>query len=96
MSVQFSVTFSSLLVEYEHFLALHDGACDFANNLSAFYCRSTYGHGTFFVYQQHFLVLYSCAGFCLCDVMYKQFLALFGFELLSVNFYNYVHFSFYN
>ena len=91
MTVQFSVTFSSLFVEYEYFVAFYQRRNYFTNYFSTINSRSTYSYCSIVVYQQYFFKFNSCAVFCVLNVVYKQFFALFSFELLTVNFYNYVH-----
>ena len=92
MTVQLAVTFSSLLVEYENFVTFYQSGNYFANYFCAFYCRSTYGDVAVFVYQKNFFKFYCCTSFCILHVVNEQFLASFCFELLTVDFYNCVHF----
>ncbi len=92
MTVQFSVAFSSLLVEYQHFIAFYQRRNYFANHFGSFYGRSTHFYFTVVVYQQNFVKFNSCTAFCVLNVLNKEFLSFFYFELLTVNFYNYVHF----
>lgn len=94
VTVQLLVTFSSLLVEYQHFVTLYQVRNDFANDFCAFDGGSTYSDGSVVVCQQHFVKFNSCTVFSVLDVLNEQLLAFFGFELLTVNFYNYVHFIF--
>ena len=95
MTVQLLVTFSSLLVEYQHFLAFYEVRNYFAYHFCTFYGRRTYFYSTVVVYQQNFVKFNSCAVFCILNVLNKQLFAFFSFELLTVNFYNYVHLLFY-
>ena len=67
----------------------------FANHFGSFNYRSSDFHFAVFVRQQHFIELNSCATLC-CKTMNKQFLSGFCLELLSLNFYNYVHLFFYS
>ena len=94
MTVQFSVTFSSLLVEYQYFITFNQVRSNFAYHFCTFYGRSTYSYVTVVVYQQNFVKFNSCTVFSILNVVNKQFLAFFSFKLLTVNFYNYVHFYF--
>jgi len=93
MTVQFSVTFSSLFVEYQYFVTFYQVRSYFANHFCAVYSRSTYSYSTVVVNQQDFVKFNSCTVFSVLDVLNKQFLAFFCFELLTVNFYDYVHFK---
>ena len=79
-------------MEYEDLVALNQMRNYFANNFCTFYSRSTYRYITIVVNQQNFVKFNSCAVFSILNVVYKQLLAFFSFELLSVNFYDYVHF----
>ena len=90
MTVQFSVTFSSLFVEYEYFVAFYQRRNYFTNYFSTINSRSTYSYCSIVVYQQNFFKLNSFSAFCILNVVYKQLFAFFSFELLTVNFYNYV------
>ena len=92
VTVQLAITFSSLLVEYENLIALYQACFHFANNLCAFHYGSTYGDCTIVVNQQHFLKLNSCTGFGTLNVVNEELLALLSLELLTVNFYDYVHY----
>ena len=58
MTVQLAVTFSSLLVENEHLVALYQRRYHFANYLCAFYRRQAYGYVSVFVYQKNFFKFY--------------------------------------
>lgn len=91
VTVQFLVTFSSLLVEYQYFVSLYQRRYYFAYHFCTFYCRSTYCDSTVVVYQQNFVKFNSCTVFSVLNVVYKQLLAFFCLELLTVNFYDYVH-----
>ena len=95
MTVQFAIALSSLLVEHEHLFALYQRRNYLANNLSALNCRSTNLYLTIVVNQQHLVKLNNSAILCVLDVVNKQLLTLLSLELLSVNFYNYVHLSFF-
>ncbi len=94
VTVQFSVTFSSLLVEYQNFVSFNHRRSYFAYYFCAFYNWSTYSNSTIVVYQQNFVKFNSCTVFGILNVVNKQFLAFFSLELLTVNFYNYVHFKY--
>ena len=95
MTIQLSVAFSSLLMENQKSFAFYKRRNHFANDLGTFHRRKTDFHITVVIYQQHFLKLNSCPAFCVLNVLNEQFLSFFSLELLTVNFYNYVHFLFY-
>ena len=92
MTVQFTITFSSLLVEHEDFVTLHERSLHFANHFCAIYRRSAHCDVAVVVYQQNFLKFNSLVSFGVLNVINKQFLAFFCLELLTVNFYNCVHY----
>ena len=91
MSVQLAITFSSLLVENKHLIALYQRRNYFANYLCAFYSGQTYGNVSVFVNQQNFLKLNCRTGFSALHVVNKQFFASFCLKLLALDFYNCVH-----
>ena len=91
MTVQLTVTFSSLLVEYENLLALNELALYLSYYLSTLYNGSTYGDSTIFLYQEYLLEFNRCTILNVLNVVNKQLLTSLGLELLSVNFYNCVH-----
>ena len=91
MTVQLTITFSSLLVEYENLLALYELGLNLSYNLSTLYSGSTYGDSTIFLYQKNLLEFNRCTILNVLNVVNKQLLASLGLELLSVNFYNCVH-----
>ena len=93
MSAQFLVALATTLVEHEDFVALYERSLYLAHYLCAFNCRSTYGYCTFIVNQQYFLKLNCLLSLSVLDVVNEELLALFCLELLTVNFYDYVHLS---
>lgn len=97
MTIAFAVTFSSFLFEdnnsftfYETFLSVSVVRYDLANNFCSIYGRSTYSNCTVFIDEQHSFEFENCTVFS-SQVVNEQFLTCFGFELLSLNFYNNVH-----
>ena len=92
MAVQLTVALATLLVEDEHLVTLHQGTNYLGNNLGTLNLGSTYGDGTVVIYQQHSLKLTSLASLCTLNMVYKEFLAGFRTELLTVNLYDCVHF----
>ena len=79
-------------MEYQYFLAFYQRRNYFTNHFSSFYGRSAYCYSTVVVYQQNFVKFNSCTAFCVLNVLNEQLFAFFSLELLTVNFYNYVHF----
>ena len=95
MAIQFTVSFSSFLVEDEYLVALYQRRFYFAYHFGSFYGGRTYGDVTVFVYQENAVELYGCAVFGFLHVVNKQFLASLCLELLALDFYNCVHFFMY-
>lgn len=94
MTVQFTIPFSSFLVENQYLVTFYQRRQYFAYHFGPFYRGSTYFHFATVVYQQYFFKLNNSATLCALDVMNEQFLSFFYLELLSINFYNYVHLFF--
>ncbi len=100
MTVQTTITFSSFLLEnknsftfYEAFLSVTIVRYDLTNDLRTFYGGSAYGYRSVFVDEQHFVKFENGAMLC-SQIVDKQFLSVFYFELLSLNLNNNVHFYF--
>ena len=91
MASELAVALAATLVEDEDFVTLHEWGDDLENYFCSFYCWSSYFDFSVVVYQQHFFNLNSCVGFYVLDVVDVELLALFCFELLTLNFCNYVH-----
>lgn len=95
MAVAFAVAFATFLVENNHFFALDDRSYNFAYNLSTFYCRSANGYYAIFFCEKHLVEYHFGTLSCFSNVVNIQLAACFGFELLSLNLYDYVHLFFY-
>lgn len=89
VTVAFTITFSSFLLEDDDTFAFEMRE-DFANDLCTFYDGSTNFYGSVVVDQQYFVKLDSSTLLSVQTVNIES-LAGFGFELLSLDFYNYVH-----
>ncbi len=89
VTVAFTITFSSFLLEDDDAFAFEMRE-DFANDLCTFYGGSTNFYGSVVVDQQYFVKLDSSTLLSVQTVNIES-LAGFGFELLSLDFYNYVH-----
>ena len=95
VTVQATITFSSLLLEDNYVLTFHEGSLYLANYLCTFYGRCTNFHVTVGVNEKNIAELYSVALFHLvAEEMNIQEFAGFGLELLSIDFSNCVHFKF--
>ena len=91
IAIELAIALAALLVENEHLLTLNERRYYFAYYLGAFYSRSTYLYVAVVVNQQHVVKFNSLAVFGAADVVYIELLALFCFELLTVNLYDCVH-----
>lgn len=89
VTVAFTITFSSFLLEDDDTFAFEMRE-NFANDLCTFYGGSTNFYGSVVVDQQYFVKLDSSTLLSVQTVNIES-LAGFGFELLSLDFYNYVH-----
>ena len=92
MTLQVTLALSALLVEHEDLFALYEVTLYFSNNLCACNGGSTDGDVAFILYEQHLLELNGLTVFAVLNVMHEQLLASFCLELLSVDFYDCVHF----
>ena len=92
MAVLTTVTFATFFLENDHFLTLYEGNEYFSVNFSTFNGRSSDLYVAVGIEKENFV---ECNGFAffhlIAEMMNIQILALFGFELLSFNFYNCVH-----
>ena len=88
VAVAFTISFSSFFLEDDDTFAFEMRE-NFANYFCTFYGGSAYFHGSVVVYQQYFVKFDSSALLC-GQTMNIQSFAGCGFELLSLNFYNYV------
>ena len=94
MTSQFAIALATALVEYKHFVTLYEWVHYFEHYFGALHSGSSYCYYTVVVSQQHLLNLNSCTFFHILNVVNVEFLALFNFELLTLNFCNYVHLFF--
>ncbi len=92
MAVLFAAVLATLHLEYDDFFTFYQWLKHFTHYFGAIYGRSAHFHGSLIVYEEHFLKLNRLAFLCILDMMHEQFLALFSLELLTVDFYNCVHF----
>ena len=91
MAVQTAIAFTTTFLENNHVLTFYELFCDLANYFCTFYGWCTYLNSAISV-KKKYLVEFNCfAFFRISDVVNEQVLACFGFELLSLNFYNCVH-----
>ena len=89
MTVTFAISFSSLFLEDNHFIAFYVRQY-LTDHFGTFHYRSTNFYLSVVVDQQHFVKLDGSSLLCRQTVN-KQLFAGFDLELLSLNFYNNVH-----
>ena len=94
MTVTLTRVLATLHLEDDDLVTLHQRVHYFTHYLCSLYGRSTYLHCTVSIYEQHLVKFNSLALLGILDVMHEELLALFGLELLTLNFYNCVHYLF--
>ena len=94
MAVALTRVLTALHFEDNHFVALYERVHNFTHYFCSLYGRSTNLHCTVSIYEQHFVKFNSLACLHVLDVVHKELLALLNLELLTLNFYNCVHFAF--
>ena len=92
MSVEAAITFAAFFLEHNNFITFNEGTFNLANHFGPFYGGRANLNGTVGIYEKNAVEFHCCALCCLvAEIMNIQELAGFGFELLSLNFYNSVH-----
>ena len=93
MAVFAAIAFATFFLENDHFFTFYERGCHFANYFCSFNDWSTDFHGTIGISEEYTVEL-DCVAFfdLLSEVVDIQKFACFGFELLSLNFYDNVHF----
>ena len=95
MAVQTAIAFATTFLENDHVFTLHEGSLHLANYLCAFNGRRANCNGTVGVNKKNLAKLNRVTGlFLFTEIVDVQFLAGFGFELLSLNVYNSVHLNY--
>ncbi len=95
MTVLLAIVFAALHLENNDLVAFNQRFHNFHYYFCSFYGRCSYGNGTFVVNEKHFLKFYGLAFLNLFQVVYEKFLTGFSLKLLTVDFYNCVHFNYY-
>ncbi len=92
MAVFAAIAFATFFLENDHFVTFYEGSCDLANYFCSFDNGSTDFHGTIGFSEENAVEL-DCVTFfnLLSEVVDIQEFACFGFELLSLDFYDNVH-----
>ena len=94
MTVALTRVLATLHLEDDDLVTLHQRFHYFTHYFCSLYGRSTYLHCTVSIYEQHLVKFNSLACLNILDVVHEELLALLGLELLTLNFYNCVHFFF--
>ncbi len=96
MTVLLTVILATLHLENDDLVTFNKRVHYFYNYFGTLNFRCTDCHCSLIVYEQHLVELNSIAGFYILDVMYKELFALLCLKLLTVNFYDCVHFIYIN
>ena len=91
MAVFATIAFAAFFLENDHFVTFYEGFFNLANHFCSFHGGSADFHGTVDIGEEDTVEFDSVAIFYGVDVVNIQVAALFGFELLPLNFYDNVH-----
>lgn len=91
MAVFAAVAFATLFLEHDYLVAFYEAFGYFAYNFSTFYSRSTYFYCTVGVYEENAVEFDGCTVFYFAKVVHIQETIFLGLELLTLDFYDYVH-----
>lgn len=94
VAVLLAAVLAPLHLENYYFVAFYQWINHFGHYLCATYCGRSYSDGSVVVQQQNLVKLNRLAFLRVTYVIDKELLALFSLELLTVDFYNCVHFIF--
>ena len=94
MTVANAIVLTTLHLENDDFVTLYEWVHYFTHYFGTLYCWSTYLYCTVSIYEQYLVKFNSLASLNILDVVNEELLALLGLELLTLNFYNCVHFAF--
>ncbi len=87
-----AIAFATFFLENDNFVAFDEGGCYFANYLCTFYGGSAYFYGAVEVGEKNAVEFNAVAFFyILSKIVHIQETIFFGLELLSLDFYDYVH-----
>ena len=94
MTVLATIAFAAFFLEDDYVVALYEGFSNFAYYFCSFNGRSADFNGTVGIYEKHAVKLYGLAFFYFfAEIVYIQELVLFSFELLTLYFYDNVHYN---
>ena len=94
MTVALTRVLATLHLENDDFVTLYEWVHYFTHYFGTLYGWSTYLYCTVSIYEQYLVKFNSLAGFNVLDMVNEELLALFSLKLLTLNFYNCVHFAF--
>ena len=93
MAVETTIAFATFFLENDDVFTFHEGSIHLANNFCAFDGRRANLNSTVGIHEEDAVELYRVTFLALvAEVVDIQLLAGLGTELLSLNFYNCVHF----
>ena len=94
MTVARTRVLAALHLEDNHLVTLNERIHNFTYYFCTLYGGGTYLYCAVSIYEQYLVKFNSLAGFDVLDMVDEELLALLGLELLTLNFYNCVHFAF--
>ena len=94
MTVALARVLATLHLEDNHLVALDERVHNFTYYFCTLYGGGTNLYCTVSIYEQYLVKFNSLACLHVLDVVHEELLALLGLELLTLNFYNCVHFAF--
>ena len=94
MTVTLTRVFAALHLENDDLVTFYQRFNYFTHYLCSFYGRSTNLDCTVSIYEQYLVKFNSLALLSILDVVHEELFALLGLELLTLNFYNCVHFNY--
>lgn len=93
MAVFTTVVITTFFLEDDYLVAFYEGFLYLAYDFGTFYCRSAYFHCAVIVGKKNAVEFYAVTFFyILTKVVHIQEAVFLGLELLSLDFYDYVHF----
>ena len=92
VTILLAIVLATLHLENDDLVTLNKRIHYFYYYLGTFYSWCTHCDNSFFIYEEYLVKLNGLALFGILQTVYKEFLALFNLELLTVNLYNCVHY----
>ena len=94
MTIALARVLATLHLKDNHLLALDERVQHFTHYFCTLYGGGTNLDCTVSIYEQYFVKFNSLACLYILDVVHEELLTLLGLKLLTLNFYNCVHFAF--